>query len=130
MTNRFDGDEGAADHVGAARARAYAGHARARRLQQCGLHGLKAVDGPQVGRHLVVELVIVRALIADAPAIHAQVAVRVDEAGEGVQTGGVKYFRLVSLHVGRDLPDFAVLHQDIRPVGLGVYGVHNGGVLD
>ncbi len=114
MAHGFDGDEGAAQHIGAARPGVDRGDPRQGGAFKCGLHGFKAVDGPQLGAYDVIDFIIVGSLIADAIAIHAQVAVGVDEAGVNEKPLGIHHPSTCGgLDALGNALDFPLFYQDV-----------------
>ena len=86
----FHGEEGAAQHVGAARAGAHGGDAALQGAAYPQLQGVEAVDAPKVGGHNVSHLVVVVAFKAHTVVVQAQMAVGINEAGVEAQTLGVQ----------------------------------------
>ena len=82
-----------ADHVGRARPGHHGRHAGRARLGKAGIERVEPVDGLHLGRNGVGTFVAVRALVAHAVLPHADVAVRVDDAGRHRAAGNVDAFR-------------------------------------
>ena len=95
---RFHGNELPADGIGAARTGEYTGDARGGGFGKAAVHGVHAIDGPQLGRDGIAHFVALVGLYAQAVAAYAQVAMGIDKAGQGQRAGGV-----VPLPVCRDL---------------------------
>lgn len=89
---RFHGDELPADGIGAARAGEHAGDACGGGFGKAAVHGVYAVDGPQLGGDRIAHFVTLVGLYAQAVAAYAQVAMGVDKAGQGQRAGSIVPF--------------------------------------
>ena len=89
---RFHGDELPADGIGAARAGEHAGDACGDGFGKAAVHGVYAVDGPQLGGDRIAHFVTLVGLYAQAVAAYAQVAMGVDKAGQGQRAGSIVPF--------------------------------------
>ena len=127
----LEGREGTAQHVGAAGTGAQRGHAAAHRVLQRFVEGVDAVDGPQLGRHRVVILVVILAFVADGPAVQADVAVGLHQSGIDVQAGGVHHLRLRwRVKVLADGGDPAAVDQQVADKGRFMHRVVNEAVMN
>lgn len=119
----FHGEEGAAQHIGAARTSAHGGDATFQGPAHPQLQGVEAVDASEVSGHNVPHLVVVVAFKAHAIVVQAQMAVGINKAGVEAQTLGVQLFFAGGGELGANGLDDGAVDQDIPHVGLGVNGV-------
>ena len=85
LAHQLDGDEGAADDIGAAGAGAGGGHAAADGVGEGFVQGIDGVDGPHLGSHGVDDLVVILAFPAGCFVVQTNVAMGV-HAARGHQT--------------------------------------------
>jgi len=122
--HRLDGNESAAQHIGAARSYADTGHTGRRRLGKCGVHGLHTVDAPQLGTDDIIQLIVIHPLITDSITVQPDVSVSLHETWIHM-----KPLCLYDLHaffclqMFADRFDPAIFHQNISPIGFLVNGV-------
>ena len=83
-----------------------------------------------MGRAGIVHLVVILAFIADGVAVHADVAVRLDETGIYGQTLGIVNFRALAAQIRADRRDFVAIHQDVRLVRLCMNRIVNHAIFD
>ena len=114
LAAQLDGQEGAAHHIGAARAGDRCGHAVAIRVKQGFIHGVQAIDAPHLGCHGISHFVIVIAFKANGLFIQTDVAVCFHKAGGHQAALGVDHLGVGgSVHFFADCDDLAAVDQHL-----------------